>query len=62
MSSSSRKVPPCDGVLKRDQQPIGPMRMPANRSSDFVAHFNRIYGEIGLSIAAIERASAGRFE
>ena len=53
MSSSNRSAAKSDGVLMRDQQPIGPMRLPENRAGDFVDQFNRIYGSLGLSIDSV---------
>ena len=55
MSSSHRTCRPCDGVLIRDQQPISPLRLPAKRSEDFVAQFNRTYARVGLSIELVDR-------
>jgi hypothetical protein len=55
MSSSNRQIPACDGILIRGQQPIGPMRLPCQRASDFVAHFNRTYARVGLSIDSRQR-------
>jgi hypothetical protein len=55
MSSSNRVAPDYDGVVLREGEPTGPVRLPENRSSDFVAQFNRIYGCLGLSLQPIER-------
>ncbi len=54
MSSSNRRVPLCDGVLVVGDRRRGPMRLPENRASDFVDHFNRTYQTLGLSIAPVE--------
>ncbi len=51
--SSNRHAPQPDGVLIRDGEPIGPMRMPENRPDDFVDHFNRTYQGIGLSVQTV---------
>ena len=58
MSSSNRAVKPCDGILKRDEEPIGPMRLPVHRAEDFVDHFNRTYENVGLSIESVGPAQA----
>ena len=59
MSSSNRIAPDYDGVVLREGAPVGPVRLPETRSSDFVAHFNRTYRHLGLKLQPIENDRVG---
>ncbi len=50
MSSSNRDARPCDAVLMHNQEVVGPLRLPMNRADDFIAHFNRVYAGLGISL------------
>lgn len=49
-SSSNRGASPCAAVVIRDHRVAGPIRLPDNRADDFVAHFNRTYQGLDLSL------------
>lgn len=53
-SSSNRAAMVCDAVLYQDDRAIGPMRLPQNRSDDFIQLFNRTYQGLGIRLAAIQ--------
>jgi hypothetical protein len=52
-SSSNRGVRPCDAVVIQDHRPAGPIRLPDHRADDFVAHFNRTYQGLEMSLALV---------
>ncbi|MEM8669967.1 MAG: hypothetical protein AAGG48_20740 [Planctomycetota bacterium] len=58
VSSSNREGGVCDAVLVREDGVAGPVRLPMNRVDDFVDHFNRVYGELGMQLVPLENASA----
>jgi len=50
MSSSNRQAEPCDGVVYRGDQPIGPLRLPSKNAASFIERFNRLYGAAGIAL------------
>jgi hypothetical protein len=52
-SSSNRTARVCDAVLMKDEQTMGPIRLPENRADDFIAQFNRTYEGLGIKLAPI---------
>ncbi len=52
-SSSNREASICDAVVMKDNRAVGPLRLPNHRADDFVSHFNRIYAELGMSLAPV---------
>ena len=50
MSSSNRPAGESDAAVFRGDQPVGPLRLPRKAKQDFIAEFNRIYGDAGLKI------------
>ncbi len=54
-SSSPRSGRIDDGVIRQHSRPVGPLRLPSNRSGDFVAEFNRVYRGIGLVLSPVAR-------
>ncbi len=55
MSSSQREIPPSNGVVVKDGQPIGPVYLPEERPDDFVDHFNRTYQDVGMKVEPTEQ-------
>ncbi len=53
MSSSHRKVRPCDATVRRDGATVGPMRLPMKRANEFVEEFNDTYQMAGLRIVPL---------
>ncbi len=52
-SSSNRGVNPCDAVVITDEKVSGPIRLPGHRADDFVAHFNRKYRGLAMSLVLL---------
>ncbi len=52
-SSSNRAARPCNAVVIQDHRPAGPIRLPDHRADDFVAHFNRMYQGLEMSLALL---------
>ena len=50
-SSSPRGGRNGDGLIRQHNRPVGPLRLPLNRTGDFVAEFNRVYRGIGLVLS-----------
>ncbi len=48
--SSNRVAKPCDAFIQRDEEGVGPLRLPEKNPIGFVQHFNRIYGRLGLKL------------
>jgi hypothetical protein len=40
----------CEAAIYRDQKPVGPVRMPMKKRASFVAEFNRVYKQTGITI------------
>ncbi len=53
-SSSNRSGGVCDAVVAKDDRITGPVRLPLAESNNFVDEFNRIYGEVGMSLKVID--------
>ena len=53
LSSSNRVASPCDAVLMQDHRVAGPIRLPVHRADDFVAHFNRTYRGLEMSLVLL---------
>lgn len=59
MSSSNRTVSPaCDVAVYRDEQPIGPLRLPRIEPASFVREFNRLYGPCGMVLRSIGKTDS----
>ena len=52
MSSSNRQATPCDAVVYRGDQPIGPLRLPTKNAASFIERFNRLYRDSGIELQA----------
>lgn len=54
MSSSNRTAGPCEAVVTIAGRATGSIRLPDHRRDDFVDHFNRTYGQLGLRLQPIQ--------
>ena len=52
--SSNRHSTPCKAYLQREDDAVGPLRLPMKNPEQFIAQFNRVYGKLGLQILAVE--------
>lgn len=55
-SSSNRSAGPCDAIVLIQDQQVGVIRLPDHRAEDFIAHFNRIYGKMGMALQSLPSA------
>jgi hypothetical protein len=53
-SSSNRVSEIKDAVLLKNERALGPMRLPESRPDDFIAHFNRTYEGLGMTLSPNE--------
>ena len=51
--SSNRHAQPCEAYLKRDEDAVGPLRLPIKDPVRFINQFNRVYARLGLKILPI---------
>jgi hypothetical protein len=51
-SSSNRAATIRDAVVWKDDNPLGPIRLPGHRADEFIADFERIYRGLGLMVRA----------
>lgn len=52
-SSSNRAASPGSAVVIQDNRIAGPIRLPPHRADDFVAHFNRVYRGLEMSLLVV---------
>jgi hypothetical protein len=57
MSSSNRQAEPCDAVVYRGDQPVGPLRLPSKDAASFIERFNRLYGAAGMELESTRAAT-----
>ena len=57
-SSSNRGASRCSAVVVDDHKVAGPIRLPDHRADDFVAHFNRTYRGLELSLKLLPESDS----
>jgi hypothetical protein len=50
--------PPYEAVVRRDDQDIGPIRLPQNEPERFIEEFNRLYRDKKMVVASVPHAPA----
>ncbi|QDT11847.1 hypothetical protein [Planctomycetes bacterium K23_9] len=56
--SSNRHSVACEAYLQREDESVGPLRLPAKNTIEFIKQFNRVYRRLGLRIQTVDDVPA----